>query len=400
MNNKHTLICFVSYTNPSAPEASYTSDFGTFNGRQTNVAPTCYAIERLKNKKGSSGTPAAASPVLDRILAIKTDGDGGSNFDGYEKEVIAYCNNPENMITPPEIVPITVEDSSTQAEILNKVIDKLQEDEPTSVIIETTGGFRSAITALTLLSRFLYVKGIKVEFSTYANNSTKNVGVTQDYQMYGLLEATSAFVDTGNERELNAIRNQLGITEAGYLFKAIRQFRSSILTCNIRTLEDNITVLRNAFENMKADTALVTTANGVVFKHILLETIENKMSFIKADHPLVEVAQWCVDNWHLQQAVTILREKLLKDKLYFPYRMNVKSDKFDFHVIRHLRNSINHAEGKAVEDKYEAIPASMRKEVIDKVDKLLNDPNEGNNSNLNNIKGVVNSALSRIRKRI
>jgi hypothetical protein len=60
----------------------------------------------------------------------------------------------------------------------------------------------------------------------------------------------------------------------------------------------------------------------------------------------------------------------------------------DFNTLRILRNSINHASGKAVCNPGEGIS----REVVDKVNKLLNEPNE--------IKGFVSKLLTKIMKRM
>jgi len=379
MSSRYTLICFVSDTKPDAPKHTFKSDLGEFSGVQTNVAPTCYSIERLKKLQGDHGVMSGIAPPLSRILAIRTR---ISNYDGYKREVEAYCKS-KGMLSP-EFKEIFIEDNCTHAEILNELIQRLQNDAPSSVIIETTGGFRPAITAFSLLARFLMMKGTVVKFSTYANTSTKIVSITEDYQMYALLDATSTFIDTGNAKELNALRSQLNIPDIAYLFKAMKQFHSSVLICNTLTLDDNIKALQDEFQKLKSDSSDVTTVTGVVFKHLLLEMIERKMSFIASPDPLVGVIKWCVDNWHLQQAVTLLHEKLLKKNKCKKYGI---SD-MQLEVIRCLRNSINHAEGKA-------FPTDMRKEVMDKVDRLFSDP-----ESLNLIKGVVESALKKIQANI
>jgi len=393
--SKYTLICFVSNTRPDAPVRHFESDLGVFSGVQTNAVPTCYAIKKLMGEKRGGNAFAAVAPSLSRILAIvteKTNKNDGSNYAGFRDEVVSYCKL--NKLTPPVFEVIPIKDSSTQGDILNELIKRLQSDGPSSVIIETTGGMRPVVTAFSLLARFLHAKGTDVKFSTYADTNTEKVGITQDYQMYDLLEAISAFVDTGNEKELNAISGQLDIPRNIRLFEAMRRFRSSILVCNIRTLEDNIIALQKAFEMLKASTSVANTPNSVVFRHLLLEMIESKMSFINSKSPLVEVVQWCVDNWYLQQAVTVLYEKMLKGGGHKAYGVTYKN----LQIIRCLRNSLNHAEGVAV-DEYNSIPEDIRDEVTAIVDGLLNDQSDAGNSNLDSIKGFINEKLATMRSK-
>ena len=367
----NTLICYVSPMSARAGKKPFISDFGELMGNQTNEAPTFYAIERLR-KVGAG---------LDRILALITP---ESDYDTYRGAVENYCINKN--IPKPEFTPISIESNVSSADMFVKVLDKLQPDE--KIILETTGGPRTAVTMLTLLSRFLHAEGISVAFSAYAEYDSKKgsgtVGITHAHELYALLEATSVFVSTGNTKELNRACKRLAIPERADFFKATREFHTAILVCNAKDIEERAKALQAAVEKMKAADYETPSANAVVFKHMLLEMIEKKMKFIGAENILVEVVQWCSDNWYLQQAVTILRECLVKVQGH-------RLPAVDYHTLRCLRNSINHAEGRAIDEHF-TIPPAIRPIVLARVDNMLLDPNQ--------ITIFVGNILTDIRKKL
>ena len=377
-----TLICYVSPPSKlqvQTPFITNDSELGpmTFRGRQTNEAPTCYAIAKLHHRGNH----------LDRIIALKTS---KSDYYTYKQAIEYYCST--NKITIPEFCPICTETDESSSDMLKNVLDKLQQNE--KIILETTGGPRTAVTMLTLLSRFLHEKGSKVEFSTYAEydenddyNRTGTVVVTQTDQLFDLLEATSMFASTGNTKSLKDVCEKLNIPERPQFFTASREFFTAMLVCNTSVIEDKIEAFEKAVETIKNADYSTETVNAVIFKHMLIGIIEKKMTFLGADDKVLELMVWCNENGYLQQAVTILNE-CIRAKGDGKYVGRYQVDKVEKNVIICLRNSINHATGEAI-DAENNIPSGIRNKVMGKVDKMIATPNE--------IKDFVCSVLKKIR---
>jgi hypothetical protein len=122
------------------------------------------------------------------------------------------------MLELPEIPvdAVDIPDSVTVAELLRKTIDAVfPVSEGDRVIIETTGGYRNAITALTLFSRFLRYSGISVEFSTFSDFQSKKVADTRESDdMFDLLDAVNLFATTGNAQKIDDLFSKSPLTFA------------------------------------------------------------------------------------------------------------------------------------------------------------------------------------------
>ena len=362
----YTLICYVSPDLKSSisSEIPFCSDLGVIKGKQTNEAPTIYAIKKLYNE----------GKRLDRIIAIITKESG---YDTYKRRVEGFCSQ-NGLVAPFFDNDIFMETTASSADMLKEIIKKLTPDD--RIIIETTGGPRTAVTTLTLLSRFLHRTGKHVVFSTYADYDKDNckgvITVTQDHQLFDLLEATSVFLSTGNTDKIKEACSGLDIPNIDEFLTAPIDFINSILVCNTSTVEDNAKKLKKAIIDMEIMEYNETTANAVIFRYILVNEIKEKMSFINCTHkyPIIDIARWCINNGYLQQAVTIINEKIvhLKDKC--DRQVNLLEE-YDLHAVQCLRNSINHAAGRAYVDNRKT-PVQYRERIKVEIDSMLCDPDK------------------------
>ncbi|MDR2132075.1 MAG: TM1812 family CRISPR-associated protein [Clostridiales Family XIII bacterium] len=369
------MILFLSqYGNQ--PECEYQTDAGfTVSGAQTNEAPTKYAIRKL-NARGEK---------LDKIIAFVTPFAKSTALERYTASVDGECAELE--IPKIEIIPADIPNAVTITELLQKTIDLvLPVSGGDSVIIETTGGYRNAISALTLLSRFLRYGGVNIEFSTFSDFQTKEVSDTREFDaLFDLLDAVNAFATTGNAQEIKKLLNVQALPGGTEFFAATREFYGTVLLCKSSNIESCIEKLLAAIDKIKNDDYATSDPRSIIFKNIIFGIIERKMTFINAENRLLEFVQWCCDNKYLQQSVTFLKESAVTSctKKYIPYP--------DFQTLRVLRNSINHATGTAVykpEEEHEL----ERIGAIKKVNAFLDNPEL--------IFKFVNKLLARLRDKL
>lgn len=368
MGNSITLILFLSEYR-GQPESEYSTDRDfTVRGAQTNEAPVSYTIQRLA-KKGEK---------LSRIIALVTPKAKASALERF-KEVVS-AKSPETTIAEVEIP-----DNVTVTELLRRTLEALLPTKPSdSVVIESTGGYRRAVNAITLLTRFLRYSKVGVLFSTYSDLAVKHVGDTRETdELSALLDAVNVFAVTGNAREIKKLFGQWKLDEKTAFFRAADKFYNSLLVCRAPSIESNILELRDAIESLKNAEYGTEEPKLLIFRELVLTIVEQKMTFLYSESILLDFIKWCSDNWYLQQAVTFLRESLVG--------ANPKSSsgsyiltKEDYHVLRVLRNSINHASGKAEYDKSDPC---VTEKIVEKVNKLLENTNE--------IKGFVESLLKK-----
>jgi hypothetical protein len=362
-----TLILFLSaYTGQPGAEYKTDRDF-TVSGAQTNEAPVRYAIRRLA-EKGES---------LARIISLTTPQAKTTALEKFIRTVTT-----ESLTTG--IIVIDIPDNVTATELLQKTLAELLPLTPDdSVIIETTGGYRSAVNAITLLSRFLRYSGINVEFSTYSDFQAHRVSDTRETdELFELLDAVDVFAATGNARGIKRLFGEWKLDEKKTFFQASNDFYNSLLVCRAKRIGSDILELKKAIDGLNSAKYSVEEPKLLIFRDLVLAIVEQKMTFLRSENQLADFIKWCSDNWYLQQAVTFLKESLVHNNP----RIRRMLTNYDFNVLRILRNSINHASGKAV---YGEQDANITEKVVQKVNKLLEKPNE--------IKEFVKSLLTKIK---
>ncbi|MDR0999890.1 MAG: TM1812 family CRISPR-associated protein [Clostridiales bacterium] len=361
-----TLVLFLSTWDPSRSVLTqYKTDRGfSVTGAQTNEAPAAYAVNRLaqKNKK------------IDRIIALVTPAAKESALEKFKATMTKLSPSTKIIVA---LIPNDV----TATELLSKTLKNLLPIKPPdSVILDTTGGFRNAVNALTLLSRFLRYEGVDVEFSTYSDFTTKRVTDTGETDgLFELLDAVNIFATTGNARAIKDVFPKWKLAEKIAFFRATQNFYDSLLICRASRIEVDIKALQAAIDGLAKADYDAGSSRVLVFKELVLAIVEQKMTFLSSPTLLLDCIKWCGDNGYLQQAVTFLKESVVKNN---SGRM---LDRFEFNVLRYLRNNINHASKKPIYDE-NATPRE-----IEKVTHLLDNPND--------IKGFVESLLTKIKEK-
>jgi hypothetical protein len=362
-----TLILFLSDYNKQA-ESEYDTDRGfCVTGAQTNEAPVKYAVKRLaeNNKK------------LDRIIALVTP-------KAEESALKRFIDTVKTVSPDTDIDRVPISDTVTTTELLQKTLEKLLPVAPSdSLIVETTGGYRNAVSALTLLSRFLRYSGTDVEFSTFSDNVAKRVTDTREIDdLFNMLDAVNVFATTGSTKKIKLLFSTWKLEEKTNFFQCADALYRTLLVCKASSVENNILKLSEAVKKIQESDYGAVSPNHVIFKSVIVNIVEQKMIFLYSQTPLLDFIQWCADNLYLQQAVTFLFESVVKNN------NNQLLNYFDYQTLRILRNSINHALGEAINDD---TTVKVKEEVIQKVNSLLERPEE--------IQDFVTKAMKTIRMR-
>ncbi|GHU52412.1 hypothetical protein AGMMS49975_08130 [Clostridia bacterium] len=335
------LLFLSTYNGKDGKEGdNYITDFGIVTGKQTNEAPVKYALERLKKEK----------LTLDKIIALVTPKAKDSALTQFSETVKSVSPNTD-------ILPLEIPDNVTTVELLSAVISELSSlNRDDNVIIETTGGYRKDVTKLTLISRFLRYRGIEVKFSTYADYVAKSVTDTSETdELWELLDAVNLFAVSGNPVALSkSLVSVRGIPEKPALIKAMRDFYDMLLCCKVSKLDKTIENLRNAFDGIINADIPPTDTKTIVFRDMVREIILSKMEFIREKDYFRAFILWLLDNNYIQQAVTILWEKILWKKIEDnKHRRNYKPgsvSEANWLKSRLYRNNFNHADGEDLDE--------------------------------------------------
>ena len=317
-----TLILFLSEYK-SQPESEYSTDRNfTVTGAQTNEAPVKYAINRLK----------VNDEILGKIIALTTPTAKKSALDHFRAEI-----ERESPIT--DVIPVEIPDNVTTTELLRVTLKELLPLEPPdTVIIETTGGYRNAVNALTLLARFLRYSGIRIEFSTYSDLQKKLVTDTREADsLFDLLDAVNVFATSGNPKPMiDEMKSIQGIPEKTAFVAAIRTFYDTVLCCKVSRMDSAVIGLRSAIDSLLNADYEIYNPKLLVFRNLVSEIVRAKMAFIYQDAYLEPLIRWCCENDYIQQALIVLVEKILS---YMEYSETMK---------RYIRKKTDI--GKSIED--------------------------------------------------
>jgi hypothetical protein len=336
-------------------DAEYSTDRNfTVTGAQTNEAPVRYTIKRL----------AERDETLDRIVALVTPKAKETALEHFSAAISA--DSPATDLTV-----IDIHDEVTTTDLLRKTLDALLPMTPSdSVIIETTGGLRNAVNALMLFARFLRCSGINIDFSTYADLGAKRVADTHETDdLVELLDATNLFAESANPHPLVKAMKHADIPHKEVFTEAIVKFYDAMLCCKVSSLDEVMKNLRMAFEDVINAEYSAHDATALVFRDLVSEIVRTKLAFIYADEYLKPLVKWCCNNGYLQQAVTVLVEKVLS---YYPDHSGEKGKparyKTEFgkkignkkyYEMLNLRHNFNHADAKKIDATAEQIKENV-----------------------------------------
>jgi len=280
--------------------------FGEVYGLQTNEAPVLYAIERLKVSKNELG----------KIIVLRTPTAENTSWERF-KTAIGKVYPKKN------IIPVDILDNVTTTELFKKTLEALKlESFDGKVIIETTGGYRNAINALTLLSRFLLYRGIDVEFSTFSDfyNKPKIVADTSETDnIFKLLEALNLFTTKGDPRGLRECLECYNINNIKNFYESATTLYKSMLVCDVSKIQKNILDLKTKSINIKnLPGNYEKYPLLIIFKNLFSEIVFEKMTFLSEQPQDLDLSfiKWCIDNNYIQFAVTVLYE--IKLNVYIP----------------------------------------------------------------------------------
>ena len=205
-------------------------------------------------------------------------------------------------------------------EDINSVISHLTNDfefKPSdTVYIDTTGGFRTVVYAVTYLLRYFEYMGVKVEsaiYSSYDRDAKRGEisEIKDTFRMFTLINGAHEFTSTGNPHTLTEYFSNTKSKIIRELLDSMKQFYDNISLCRIgEELESSLQTMENAIR--QAETAELE--NNEKRLQELLPVIRRKL-FSEQKSKYLGLIKWCLENNLLQQAITIYVEKL--PKAYF-----------------------------------------------------------------------------------
>ena len=358
------LLLFLSdYKNTGSADYRFVNG-EKFTGTQTNDAPVkCLLKMALAGMAGVEELKQGQQIKLESdkklyILCITSykvmKGEGEIawiNFqDTVKKLQEKYIEKDEGREQDPfEIIPIPYdyhgegddrkqfteeeEDTNHMAQrIFGDISAKLTEEKNGigDVYVDYTGGMRDIAFLMTTIIRYLEFSGIncqRVVYSQYDKEKPENNRIreiTYIYEMFQMINGVNEFVTTGRATTLDEVfrseREKAGEGEAKAEYEEVHKllenmvaFSDAMSICDMSKIGKYLTNISESIKNLDSD----SKDNGnpdlkVAMLKQLFSTMKEKMyldDLGQKDYH-IKLIRWCVDNNMLQQALTLIEDKM------------------------------------------------------------------------------------------
>lgn len=297
----------------------------SFKGEQTNDAPVKCLIELAKE----SGNPIetiyciVSQAVYTEKLAL-FKGEEITTFEKFERMVSDYTKpNPIRIIpigydfkidnTDAEEKPETIDDVQQRANYIYEQIEDISghKSSEKEIYIDYTGGLRDTSLLMIAIIRYLEFKEISCKHIVYSDLKEQIVrNIHYTYNMFDMINGVSEFVGTGNARQLINFLEKSNIENKNVknFIEKIKTFSDDISICQVASIENSVEDIKKSITELEKDESEDVFIQ--MFK-TLIPIVKDKMYIGQAKVSALDLAQWCLENNMLQQAVTIYTEKVL-----------------------------------------------------------------------------------------
>ncbi len=302
---------------------SYTLLFGgatqdTIEACQTNES-IAKAFAAYKKLQESGGIHKAIALVSTEVCNDSVEWAGNKTTLQYYSEVI------HNLWPQAELLPIYIA-SKEPEDLLKELVAHFSTND--CIYIDAAGGRRTDINIILQTAKIMQYVGVEAEMSLYADiQSTNNfIRDTSEFtEIENLSAALSEFMFTGRADLLSNISNPTTSEEWKTLFEAMQKFSDCISIGDVDNLDTILESVQDAVARCKKVDAI--DVSSVIIQRFL-PIFEERIIGKGTQVDYLQVIQWCVDNKMVQQALTIIVEKLPKylidNKYFYPRTIDKK----------------------------------------------------------------------------
>lgn len=349
---RSSMILFLSnYRSGEESCYTYSDTEDKFVGEQTNDAPAKCLLDIAKKNNEPIDT-IFCIVSKDVFTERKAPGDPSKQtaFERFQGVVEKYCSDKLGSNDEIKIFPIGYDfevpdgfengeeykgDGSDlksllklkdRAEYIYKKIEeklgllKLEDDAnkvKRSIYIDYTGGLRDVNFLMTAIIRYFEFKGIVCRNILYSEFTPKKIhNIRYIYDMFEMINGVNEFISTGNAERLIDLQKKLKDQNSNSVdnrnvegfVKKLQSFSAAIALCNVSGIVEAVDSISKAINDLEKDDS------GDIFVQMfktLIPTVKEKLYIDKASPSILDLAQWCLENNMLQQAVTIYNEKIL-----------------------------------------------------------------------------------------
>ncbi|WP_302442446.1 TM1812 family CRISPR-associated protein [Colibacter massiliensis] len=227
------------------------------------------------------------------------------------------------------IIPVSVDEKADVNGVINNVFDMakvilryadtIAKDDRLTLLIDMSGGFRTAALVMLIVARLVQYRGIqigKVFYTQYdALNKTSRVDdVTTAFKLLDVIAGASEFTQFGSVQSFNTyFENAEEEHSLRKLLSAMDVFAESIKITSRGTFDAAAKGLRTGIKDFKNKRGSIDGRNiSLRLMDLLLPQIEANYASLGAgtDERVEELGyiRWCLDHGYVQQALTLYTE--------------------------------------------------------------------------------------------
>lgn len=238
------------------------------------------------------------------------------------------------------------EDTNQMAQrIFGDISDKLTQNVISDVYVDYTGGMRDISFLMTTIVRYLEFEGINCQKIVYSQYDRDNPeynrirDITYIYEMFQMINGVNEFVTTGRANTLNEVfkleRDKAGDrgekeehAEVKKLLENMVAFSKDMSICDVRNIDEYLANIRDSIGKLKPDSKNNDSENDCLEDTENIENQDLKIAMLKKLLPLmkeklyldrlgqndyyIKLIKWCLENNMLQQALTLIEDKMPK----------------------------------------------------------------------------------------
>ena len=261
-------------------------------------------------KAGGEKTEPTAYTRFQEMIEKETEKEYLKN-----KSIKVECHPVEYEITGQESDPFVKEEIETK-KIFDEIKEKLKDIN--DVYIDYTGGLRNINFLMTTIVRYLEFTGVNCQKVVYSerikykkeNEKNRLHNITYIYEMFQLINGVNEFLTTGNAAALNNYLKSEG-DEVKNLMDNIIKFSNAMSICDVSNIDSYLKNIKESIGKIEKENSDTLKLKTSMLKE-LLPLMRDRMHLDDLGKPnyYVKLIRWCEENNMLQQALTLIEDKM------------------------------------------------------------------------------------------
>lgn len=277
------ILLFLSTCREESPEYEYRCPDGTMvRGVQSNEAPVKYLLARYTE--------------ISEIICVVTEEAKRTAWERFCREISK--ENPKIRITD-----VFCDGEDSEAFIkgpMPKILANVNSGD--EIFLDTTGGFRNAVTYMLLITRILSYSEISVSAAVYSNYNKKEIeDLSETMRLFDLVEGMQEMTSFGSVHSIKQYYEATGKKdkEIAKMLSAVEELTETITLCRTEALDEKMRQFNDALKGAEK-------SEDLLFRQMLTAFKEK----FGGQWNVISILNWCLESGMVQQALTIYTERI------------------------------------------------------------------------------------------